>query len=108
MWRGCDTDARKEEARRAGNRRSSNRTKQTVFSRFLFVQGWKLVAQMCQLGYIPGIVSLNKVVPMLRREGTAVEVVGLNEASATMVDKFPVHDKDGGGDMLMGTEGERP
>jgi SulP family sulfate permease len=28
-----------------------------------------------------------------RREGTEVEVIGLNEASATMVDRFAVHDK---------------
>lgn len=37
-----------------------------------------------------------------RREGTEVEVIGLNEASATMVDKFAVHDKDGAADMLAG------
>ena len=28
-----------------------------------------------------------------RREGTEVELIGLNEASATIVDKFGVHDK---------------
>jgi sulfate permease, SulP family len=28
-------------------------------------------------------------------------VIGLNEASATMVDRFAVHDKDGG-DLLLG------
>ena len=33
---------------------------------------------------------------------TEVEVIGLNEASATLVDKFAVHDKDGADDMLMG------
>jgi len=36
------------------------------------------------------------------REGTEVQVIGLNEASATMVDKFGVHDKDGAADMLAG------
>jgi SulP family sulfate permease len=30
-----------------------------------------------------------------------VDVIGLNEASATMVDKFGVHDKDGA-DLLTG------
>jgi sulfate permease, SulP family len=35
-----------------------------------------------------------------RREGTEVEVIGLNEASATLVDKFAVHDKDGAEDLL--------
>jgi SulP family sulfate permease len=42
------------------------------------------------------------VVVKFRREGTEVEVVGLNEASATMVDKFAVHGKDGADDLLMG------
>ena len=37
-----------------------------------------------------------------RREGTEVEVIGLNEASATMVDRFAVHDKPGAVDNLMG------
>ena len=39
---------------------------------------------------------------LLRREGAEVEVIGLNEASATLVDKFGVHDKDGADDVLMG------
>ena len=51
---------------------------------------------------ITAVSSLDKVVLKFRREGTEVEVVGLNEASATMVDKFGVHDKDGTDDMLMG------
>ena len=28
-----------------------------------------------------------------RREGTEVEVIGLNEASATIVDRLAIHDK---------------
>lgn len=51
---------------------------------------------------ITAVTSLDKVVLKFRREGTEVEVVGLNEASSTMVDKFAVHDKDGADDMLMG------
>jgi SulP family sulfate permease len=31
-----------------------------------------------------------------RREGTDVEVIGLNAASATMVDRFALHDKSDG------------
>jgi len=42
---------------------------------------------------VTAISALDKVVGKFRREGTAVEVLGLNEASATMVDKFAVHDK---------------
>ncbi len=37
-----------------------------------------------------------------RREGTDVEIVGLNEASATLVDKFGAHDKSDGADLLTG------
>jgi SulP family sulfate permease len=51
---------------------------------------------------ITAVSALDKVVLKFRREGTEVEVIGLNAASATMVDKFAVHDKDGGDDMLMG------
>lgn len=51
---------------------------------------------------VTAVSALDKVVIKFRREGTEVEVVGLNEASATMVDKFAVHDKDGAEDMLMG------
>ena len=51
---------------------------------------------------ITAVGALDKVVLKFRREGTEVEVVGLNEASATMVDKFGVHDKDGADDLLMG------
>jgi SulP family sulfate permease len=37
--------------------------------------------------------ALDKVVIKFRREGTQVEVVGLNKASATIVDRLGVHDK---------------
>lgn len=37
--------------------------------------------------------ALDKVVLKFRREGTAVEVIGLNAASATLVDRLGVHDK---------------
>lgn len=51
---------------------------------------------------ITAISALDKVVLKFRREGTEVEVTGLNEASSTLVDKFAVHDKDGADDMLTG------
>ena len=43
---------------------------------------------------ITAISALDKVVLKFRREATEVEVIGLNEASATMVDRFALHDKD--------------
>ena len=50
---------------------------------------------------ITAVSSLDKIVIKFRREGTEVEVIGLNEASATMVDRFGVHDKDGVDDLLL-------
>ena len=37
--------------------------------------------------------ALDKVVLKFRREGTMVEIIGMNEASRTMVDRLGVHDK---------------
>ncbi len=51
---------------------------------------------------ITAVSALDKVVLKFRREATDVKVIGLNEASATMVDKFAVHDKDGSDDILTG------
>ncbi len=44
---------------------------------------------------VTAISALDTVVLKFKREGTTVEVSGLNEASATMVDRFGVHDKPG-------------
>jgi SulP family sulfate permease len=44
--------------------------------------------------------ALDKVVVKFRREGTEVEVVGLNEASATLIDRFGMHDKSDATDPL--------
>ncbi|MDQ2075356.1 SulP family inorganic anion transporter [Marinimicrobium sp. ABcell2] len=51
---------------------------------------------------ITAVSSLDKVVLKFRREGTDVELVGLNEASATLVDRFAVHDKPDAVERLMG------
>jgi len=50
---------------------------------------------------ITAVAALDKVVIKFRREGTEVEVLGLNEASATIVDRFGVHDKPDAIDSLM-------
>ncbi|MFQ1935740.1 SulP family inorganic anion transporter [Aeromonas veronii] len=42
---------------------------------------------------ITAVTALDKVVIKFRREGSEVELIGLNEASATIVDRFGVHDK---------------
>jgi len=42
---------------------------------------------------ISSVAALDKVVLKFRRDGTEVDVVGLNEASATLVERVAVHDK---------------
>jgi sulfate permease, SulP family len=51
---------------------------------------------------ITAVAALDKVVLKFRREGADVEVLGMNEASATIVDRFGVHDKPDAIDQLMG------
>lgn len=51
---------------------------------------------------ISAVAAVDKAVIKFRREGTEVEVIGLNEASATMIDRFGVHDKPGAEDALAG------
>lgn len=43
---------------------------------------------------ITAVSALDKAVIKFKREGTEVEVIGMNEASRTLVDKFAIHDKD--------------
>ncbi|MFU8816295.1 MAG: SulP family inorganic anion transporter, partial [Pseudomonadales bacterium] len=50
---------------------------------------------------ITAVSALDKVVVKFRREGTDVEVIGLNQASATMMDRFAVHDKPDAVERLM-------
>ncbi len=51
---------------------------------------------------ITAVSALDKVVIKFRREGTTVEVIGLNEASATMIDRFGIHDKPDADIRLLG------
>ncbi|MBD8512386.1 SulP family inorganic anion transporter [Photobacterium sp. WH24] len=51
---------------------------------------------------ITAVSSLDKVVIKFRREGTQVDLIGMNEATATIVDKFGVHDKPEEVEKLMG------
>lgn len=44
---------------------------------------------------ISGVGALDKIVERLRRDGREVEVIGYNEASADIVDRFGLHDKTG-------------
>jgi SulP family sulfate permease len=51
---------------------------------------------------ISSVAALDMVVLKFRREGADVEIVGLNRASETIVDKLGVHDQPGALDRLMG------
>ena len=42
---------------------------------------------------LTGVSALDKVVLKFRREGAEVEILGMNEASATLVDRLGIHDK---------------
>ena len=50
---------------------------------------------------VTAVSALDKVVLKFKREGTEVEVVGMNEASATMMDRFALHDKPGAVEQMM-------
>lgn len=51
---------------------------------------------------ITAVGALDKVVLKFRREGTTVEVIGMNEASETIVDRFGEHDKPEALEKLLG------
>ncbi len=50
---------------------------------------------------ISSVAVLDMVVLKFRREGAEVQIVGLNEASETIVDRLAIHDKPGAMDKLM-------
>ena len=49
---------------------------------------------------LSGVAALDRAVLKFRREGAEVELRGLNEASATIVDRLAIHDKPGALDQL--------
>lgn len=51
---------------------------------------------------ISAVAALDKVVIKFRREGAKVEIIGLNEASKTIVDRFGVYDDPAEIDKIMG------
>ncbi len=51
---------------------------------------------------ISSVSALDMVVMKFRREGAEVELIGLNEASETIVDKLAIHDKPGAFERLAG------
>ena len=51
---------------------------------------------------ISAVGTLDKAILKFRREGTAVEVRGLNEESAGMIERYAIHDKPGADAQLGG------
>lgn len=51
---------------------------------------------------VTAVQALDRIVIKFRREGTEVEMVGLSEASATVVDRYAVHDDPEAVEKLMG------
>ncbi|SEO62032.1 SulP family inorganic anion transporter [Pseudomonas sp. Snoq117.2] len=51
---------------------------------------------------ITAVAALDKVVLRYRREGVTVQVLDLDQASATLVDRFGIHDKPGASSQLLG------
>jgi SulP family sulfate permease len=49
---------------------------------------------------LTAVAALDKVVMKFRREGAEVILVGMNEASRTIVDRLGVHDKEDVSDIL--------
>lgn len=77
----------------------------------LFVQGFdlkeklpKVVIDLTHAHFwdITAVAALDKVVLKFRREGTEVEVIGMNEATKTIVDNFGVHHKPAEITQVMG------
>jgi SulP family sulfate permease len=51
---------------------------------------------------ITSVSALDKVVIKLRREGADVELIGMNEATATIIDRFAIHDNPEEIEKVMG------
>lgn len=51
---------------------------------------------------LSAVAAIDKAVMRFRRRGVEVELVGLNEASATLISRLAVHDKPGAVAMATG------
>ncbi|QHQ36181.1 SulP family inorganic anion transporter [Algicella marina] len=51
---------------------------------------------------ISSVAALDMIVLKFRREGAEVEIIGLNEASETIVDKLAIYDEPGAMDKILG------
>ncbi|MBA5779342.1 SulP family inorganic anion transporter [Stappia sp. F7233] len=66
------------------------------------LEGVKIDVSRAHIWDISSVAALDAIVLKFRREGIAVEVVGLNEASETIVDRLAIYDKPGAPERAMG------
>jgi sulfate permease, SulP family len=59
----------------------------------------KIDVSHAHLWDLTSITALDRAVMKFRREGTVVEIIGMNEASKTLVDRLAIHDKPGAMDQ---------
>lgn len=65
------------------------------------LQHVKIDVTHAHLWDLSGINALDQVVLKMRRLGAQVEIIGLNEASATLVDRLATHDKEGALERML-------
>lgn len=51
---------------------------------------------------LTGVQAIDMAVLKFRRAGATIEVIGMNDASATIMDKFAVHDQPGAMERMLG------
>lgn len=63
----------------------------------------KVTIDMSQAHFwdLTGVGALDKVALKFRREGTEVEILGMNEASATIVEKLGIQDKPDAMELML-------
>jgi len=66
------------------------------------VQNVRVDVSRARFWDLTAVGALDTVVLKFRREGAQMEVIGMDEASTTLVDRFAIHDKPDAVDRLMG------
>ncbi|ODT71961.1 MAG: sodium-independent anion transporter [Pelagibacterium sp. SCN 63-23] len=66
------------------------------------VQQVRIDLSRAHLWDLTGVQAIDMAVFKFRRAGASVEVIGLNEASATIMDKLAVHDQPGAMERMLG------
>ena len=74
------------------------------FYTILICSGLKVVIDLTRAHFwdVTAVYALDKSVLKLRKEGKEVEIIGQNEASSTIIDRFGIHDKPEEIDRIMG------